>query len=137
MLNKLFFLSLILISSSFAEEVCKDGQIKYTEHQKEVIKNVKICKDSEGSIYSTNCSKLKCNFLKEPFKRPLDFRKYAGTMGSPGFKACRELKGSPQIIKYKFNGEKYWLDDARCIVDKKTFVSNAIILEVWKSYILD
>ncbi|PIK16127.1 hypothetical protein [Halobacteriovorax sp. JY17] len=138
MLNKVILLSLFLGKPVYAKEVCGVGQIKYIKNQKEIVQNLKFCKESEGgSIYSQNCSERKCHFLKEPFKRPVDLRKYASTMGSPGFKVCRELKGSPQIIKYKFNDQKFWDDDARCIVDEKTFVSNSILLEMWKDYILN
>ncbi len=139
MLSRILFLSLLFISSALAEEVCKDGQIKYVEKQKEIIKNVKFCKNKnveQANIYSVNCSKKECSFLKEPFKRPVDLRRYASTMGSAGFKVCRELKGSPQIVQYKFNSDKYWDDDSRCIVDKNTFVSNSILLDIWKDFIL-
>jgi hypothetical protein len=134
LLMTLFFLS----TTISAKEVCSTGKIKYTYKQKEKIEVVDMCEDINGLgefVYSPDCKGLECKVLKDPFKRPVNLKKYSSSIGSPGFKVCRELKGSPQIIKYQFKS-KAWKQDSRCIFNKKSFVSNAILMKIWKDYIL-
>ena len=137
MLTKLT-IALLLTFSTFAGEICSSGKIKYTFKQKEKIESVQLCESSDKygeMIYSKNCKGLKCKILKEPFKRPVNLKKYAQAIGSPGFKVCRELKGSPQIIKYQINKSE-WKQDSRCIFNKSTFVSINVLMEIWKDFIL-
>lgn len=135
---KLFIIILLFSPFVSGEEICGVGKIKYILKQKEVIKTVSMCENIKKFgeyIYSINCRALDCRFVKDPYKKPISLKKYARSVGSPGFKVCRELKGSPQIIQYQLNS-KEWKQDARCIFGKSSFVSNHILMSIWKDYIL-
>ncbi|WP_127717392.1 hypothetical protein [Halobacteriovorax sp. HLS] len=128
----------ILISSSQAKETCSAGKIKFINNQKEKIEKLTFCTDSDKYgefIYSKDCQGLSCNFLKDPYKRPANLSKYAKSVGSPGFKLCRELKGSPQIIQYQVNSDE-WKQDSRCFFGKSSFVSINVLMTIWKDFIV-
>ena len=134
-------LSFLIISSiALAEESCKKGKIKYT--YKKELKEIEMqyCTDEDSRdkfIYSKNCKGLSCEQVKDPAKRPINLGKYPSAVGSPGFKVCRELGGSPQIIEYKINGKDYWEQSSRCIFNEETFVSNNLLIKLWKPYLLN
>lgn len=131
--SKIIFL---LIVSSFqvgAEEVCKNGEIRYMHNQKYVSNVQRFCME-KNKVYSLGCKGNKCDFLQSPEKRPVDISQSNSTLGSPGFKVCRALGGQPQIFEYRFSDQKDWTEDSRCIFGKDEFVSNDMILGLWKDY---
>tara|TARA_R110002072_G_scaffold534_7_gene4219 strand:+ start:115086 stop:115481 length:396 start_codon:yes stop_codon:yes gene_type:complete len=124
---------------TMALEECNVGTIEFTNKQKKIQKKMSFCFDQDKRdkyIYSKNCKGLKCKPLLLPEKRPVDISKYKFSVGSPGFKVCRELKGSPQIIKYQLGKDKKWNQSARCIFDDETFVSTNLLFKIWKGLII-
>ncbi|MCP4915233.1 MAG: hypothetical protein GY909_19085 [Oligoflexia bacterium] len=138
MRTNLFIIFLVFLSTNIlAEEKCSEGMIEYIYKKKKVKKKLNFCFDKDKRdkyIYSTNCKGLKCKPLLIPEKRPVNISHYKSSIGSPGFKVCRELGGSPQIIKYKF--DKKWNQSSRCIFNDSTFASNNLLLKLWKGLII-
>lgn len=139
MLIKTILTTLLLSSIGLAGENCTKGSIKYTHNKESKQENIVFCFDEDKRdkfIYSKNCKGLKCDQVKEPWRKGIDLGKYPSSVGSPGFKVCRELGGSPQIIEFQINDEE-WNQSSRCIFNDDTFVSNNLLIKLWKPYILD
>lgn len=133
----LIFLLAIFSVGLMAKEKCSEGTIQYIYKKKKIEKKLSFCFDEDKRdkyIYSKNCKGLKCKQLLIPEKRPVNIKQYKSSIGSPGFKVCRELGGSPQIIKYSFG--KKWNQSSRCIFDDSTFASNNLLLKLWKGLII-
>ena len=140
MQNKLliFFASFSLAFSVHSIEQCGKGVIKFTYKNQEKQIDEVFCYDEDRFdqyIYSKDCSSLACKELVNPAARPISLRSYPSTVGSPGFKICRELGGSPQIIEFQFKSTD-WHQSSRCIFSNNTFVSNNLLIKLWKPYIL-
>lgn len=120
-----------------AEEHCEKIKIKYIENQDEKMTQVEACLDKDERdryIYSKSCQGLKCRVLSKPEARPVSLKDYKSSIGSPGFKVCRELKGSPQIFSYKYLGKWYKTD--RCLFENGSFASTNLIFKLWDGFIL-
>lgn len=131
----LFFIPLV----SFASEICKVGEIKYVHNKNDIIQKMEFCVDTTDNgkfVFSKNCSGSACKALSDPSSKPIDLRKYKSSIGSPGFKVCRELGGQPQLYFYRFDSKEEWQDDSRCIFSEKEFVSNALLFNMWQPYII-
>lgn len=118
-------------------ETCTNVETKHVEGQDEKSSRTEACvrKDERDIyIYSKNCKGLECKVLKEPATKPVSLRGYKRSIGSPGFKVCRELEGSPQIFSYKYSGKWYKTD--RCIFEDGSFASTNLLLKLWDGYIL-
>lgn len=134
-----FILFSILFTNlnAFSKERCGLGVIKFTYKTKVKIEKEVFCYDEDKNnkfIYSRNCKSLKCKELATPAARPIDLSVYPHSIGSPGFKVCRELGGSPQIIEFKFNSSG-WHQSSRCIFSNDTYISNDLLIKLWKPYI--
>lgn len=132
---------LILLFSlpAYSAEKCEQGEVRYIHNKKSISQKLKFCVEetNRGSfVLSDSCSGKACKLLENPAARPVDLTSYKGTVGSPGFKVCRELGGQPQIFEYKFNSAEDWTKDSRCIFSEKDFVSNDVLLTLWKDYML-
>jgi hypothetical protein len=139
MLNKIYFLFSLIIQPLFvsASETCGPSQIEYIEDQKKVAVYTELCvsKDERGQLfYSKNCAQMNCSILKKESLKFISLEEYEPSIGSPGFKVCRELGGLPQIIDYNFKDQ--WHQGSRCIFDKDTFVSNDLLIKLWKDFII-
>lgn len=133
MQSKIIFLLMLTSFRIDAAEVCKSGEIRYM-HNKKYVSNVQSFCHEGNQIYSLSCKGKNCDFLQAPEKRPVDISSTNPTVGSPGFKVCRALGGQPQIFEYRFSDQKDWTEDSRCIFGKDEFVSNDMILGLWKDY---
>lgn len=139
MLIKSILITILLSSIGFAKESCTKGSIRYIHNKKIKKENIVFCIDQDKRdkfIYSKNCKGLMCDQVKEPWRKGIDLGKYPSSVGSPGFKVCRELGGSPQIIEFQINDGE-WNQSSRCMFNNKTFVSNNLLIKLWKPYILD
>lgn len=137
MIFKYFIIIISFFSLCDAKEICSTGEISYIFKQKKVIQNLEFCFDKDkrdNYIYSKNCMGLSCKEVQNPHEKPLILSKYKHSIGSPGFKVCRELGGSPQIINFKIKNESH--QGSRCIFNDTTFVSNNLLMKIWKDYIL-
>ncbi len=51
-------------------------------------------------------------------------------LGNPTFQLCRQMGGTPELLKMKRNG--VWVDADRCILsDGKSFVSGDLLMELF------
>lgn len=135
-------LCFLLLTQAFAEESCGPGKIKYTNKGKEVVKALSFCVQVEKRgilLTSITCKGGQCKELKDPHKRPVNLGKYPDTIGSPGFKVCRELGGSPQIIEYQYPDKfkDQWKQSSRCLFREDTFASNNFLMKLWKPFIIE
>lgn len=142
MLNKTLIFTLFITCSMVVDaSECGPGKIKYIFNQKEVIKDIDLCvlEEKRGIILlSPSCKDQSCKEIMDPHKRPINLSKYSETLGSPGFKVCKELGGKPQILEFLFPSKykKDWQQSSRCIFNENTFVSNNFLLKLWKGYIV-
>jgi len=130
-------IGIILFSSSVSAEECGRGNISYYLNNKKISTDEKFCFDQDERskyIYSQDCTGLKCKILKNPEERPVSLLGYKSSIGSPGFKVCRELGGTPQIVEYKLKEHQGKID--RCIFSEKTFVSNDLLMKLWKGFVI-
>lgn len=140
MLNKSIFHFFFLFLFSFAifASDCLPAKIKIINLQKEVVSQETICFlppsiNRITYIVSESCAKKKCEILQRK-KRPLIIKNYMKNFGSPGFKLCDALGGSPQIFEYLIKKDSFQ-NTERCLFGKKDFVEIALLSNEWKSFV--
>ncbi|MBP9681304.1 MAG: hypothetical protein KBD76_07860 [Bacteriovorax sp.] len=136
MLNK--WLTLFFWSSTLCASDCTPARIKMINFQKEVITQEVICflppaSNRNTYIVSESCVEKKCEILKRE-KKPIIINHYMKNFGSPGFKLCDALGGSPQIFEFQVNTDKY-LSTERCLFGENDFVEIALLSHEWKHLI--
>ncbi len=125
----LFFVISSVAASENSQLTCISGKIKVTAFGDETIQREKFCFDKDfAGIYSSSCRKNDCQAFKNP-KRYYPNELYT-KYGSPGFKLCRALQGTPEIIE--FYAEKEWHGTDRC-----TFSDGFVDTDTLLDYYLD
>ncbi|EQC47592.1 hypothetical protein [Bacteriovorax sp. Seq25_V] len=137
-MNKIILILMaIVLNFSLRAEICGKGEITYFDTGKKISNSLSFCFDKDERsefIYSKDCSKLKCKVLQNPKDRPVALMRYKSSIGSPGFKVCRELGGTPQIVEFSLKQNTGKL--GRCIFTNQTFVSNDLLMKLWKGFII-
>lgn len=116
-----------------AKETCGPGVIQYLDEGKEIVERKRFClEDSELNkfIYSESCKGRACKPLTD---FALETIELGGRhdIGSPLFKLCREIGGSPQIITFSFDKVEDY-KGSRCLFKDGTFVSNGLLMHVYR-----
>ncbi|MBC7539795.1 MAG: hypothetical protein H7281_13320, partial [Bacteriovorax sp.] len=92
-------------------------------------------KTSDGMLFyvSKTCLNDQCEILKRSPKKVV-IKNYYANIGSPGFKLCMELGGTPQIFDFQDEKDK-WKNTERCFFGKNDFVEISFLTREWKSFI--
>lgn len=83
-------------------------------------------------LISKKCYKKKCTNIHR-FPTSIEIKNFFAPVGSPGFKLCKKLQGSPQIMEY-WTGKK-WVLTSRCIFSKDEYVEIDYLIGKWKIFI--
>jgi len=142
MKNRITNIFIFLIALSYTglvySSTCEDMKIKIIYDRKTKINKEKMCRfiESDKTMYfmSESCLFYACDVLKKK-KVKLVIPDYYSSIGSPGFKLCRDLGGLPQIYEYQEKQNKNWESTERCIFNDKDFVEISFLTYEWKNYI--
>ncbi|OFZ16221.1 MAG: hypothetical protein A2Z20_00100 [Bdellovibrionales bacterium RBG_16_40_8] len=97
-------------------------QVEFGKVKEEV---VEYCyNENKTKLLSKSCYQPKCKALNVIKK--YKFTELFSQVGKPGFKLCRELKGTPQIIEFYVDKKPYKLD--RCLFSDGSFVDTDHLL---------
>lgn len=129
-----YFVSLLLIAlttSAVAEEKkhkkCEESKIRIETFSEVKTIEEKICYGEEVvNFTSLSCKKQKCSAFK--FPKRFYISEFLGPMGTPGFKLCREVGGSPEIVEIFVGG--LWYRTDRCLF-KDGFVDTDSLLDFY------
>ena len=118
---------ILLIPFTAFSENCFTGNIKLKKFGKIEMFKAKYCTNENATVLiSHSCASKKCDALK--IEKPIDENSLFSEVGKPGFKLCRELKGSPQIVE--FNVGRRWFKLDRCLFESDmSFVDTGTLLE--------
>ena len=141
MFNKIFlmimFLFLFLIQNTLAYEAsCVNGKIKWFKMGKEKYEKRSYCLFSyqdQSFFISKSCYQEPC-LAKQEIKKPIFVKDYYSEYGTPVFKLCKALLGTPHIMSYQWKGE--WIASNRCVFKDSSYVQGAYLLIRWKEYII-
>ncbi len=113
---------------SFANDkwLCQDGKISVVEFGNETTSDSQYCYNSDKTaLISKDCAGGSCPAVQ--LKKIYSASELLSPSGKPGFKLCRELGGSPQIISFLASGKFYKLD--RCVFKEGSFVDTDTLLQ--------
>jgi hypothetical protein len=122
---------------SVVERCIRAGKLRYRDEKKEKSARAAYCRiavDSSDRRYwvSEACRALDCKPLAEP-RMPVRLPKESSQIGTPGFKLCLLLKGTPQLVEY-FDGT--WKENDRCIFSETEFVETSLLVMLWRDLLL-
>lgn len=130
----MIFLFLFFIQTAAAAEVknfeCQEaGKIRFRYAGREVEESSSYCYNPKRSVFiSKSCrDSNKCAAHKVDVCEPGNWV-LQGKFGTPGFRLCQAVKGSPQLLEF-FDGKKWWSMD-RCYFEAdQSFVDTGILLK--------
>jgi hypothetical protein len=100
------------------------GRVKYILDKNEIIESADYCiQEITGHIISKSCygEKSKCQALAASGVH-IERGRLTSEFGTPVFKVCRIVGGSPQIFSYFKSGK--WIEISRCLFPDKSFIDN-------------
>ena len=128
---KVWFIIAFLLFTLSMQAKCINGKIEYIFNRKKIIEKSSYCFGDE--LISQKCSHKKCSQIEQP-PRPIKIPDYTSQYGTPGFKLCFALQGSPQIMKYW--NEKDWIATSRCIFTKDEYIEIEALMKKWRNFIV-
>lgn len=118
-------------------EDCVLAKTKIIYEGKSQIENEVLCtkRTNEKMLFyvSKSCAEDRCDILTMP-KHKLEIKNYKSLTGSPGFKLCEALSGTPQIFEFNITN-KNWQVSERCFFNQKDFVEISLLTAEWKKHI--
>lgn len=138
-MKTLFFAMAFYSSFAHAKPGCEKMRIKVIYDKKPIITEEVLCiKKAAGNLIfyiSESCVNNGCEILTRD-KAPLSIKDYTSRIGSPSFKLCTELGGTPQIFEYtNIKMKEEWRSTERCLFNQKDFVETPLLTHEWKSFI--
>lgn len=106
---------------------CEAAKIRIETFSEVKVLEEKICYGEDiANFTSASCKKQKCSAYKAPKRYYM--HEFLGPMGTPGFKLCREVGGTPEIVEI-FVGD-LWHRTDRCVF-KDGFVDTDSLLDFY------
>ena len=127
-LNNILFLTLLISFNIGASEIeCTKGIISQFRDGNELKENSHFCYNQDKTrLTSYGCQKNQC----VPTTGPIKMNDLFSSIGTPGFKLCRQLGGRPEIIEFFVDSKGYKLD--RCWF-KNEFINTGLLFRYLKS----
>lgn len=130
----MIFLALLISSLAFSFEpsqlTCEaEGKIRFQFAAREVQEASAYCFDASRSTFiSKSCLDFKKCAAGQAKVCDVGDWIFQGSVGSPGFKLCQAVKGSPQILEF-YDGKKWWSMD-RCFFESdQSYIDTGILIE--------
>ncbi len=136
MIMKILIALILLVPLEFAFGECFSVETKIIFHSSPEMDQEVFCERHLGQILfyvSKSCETSQCSLLKAK-RSPIMIQDYHGQMGSPGFKLCRALKGTPQIVEWRRDQTQKWQSFGRCFMGDD-FVEIGLLVNLWKPFI--
>ena len=130
--------AVLLLSLTANAKDCFLGKLRYLKRGKRVVENSTYCflksiKRKTPYIVSQKCYLKKCEIIKNG-PHPVVVTNSASNYGTPGFKLCEKLQGSPQLFEYKTKNK--WFETGRCIFGHDSYVEIPYLIDTWQKFIL-
>ncbi len=111
-------LSLSMAHASDGKITCEKGFLRMNDDGKKAIEKSEYCfNEDKNVLYSKGFELKKLKKIKV----------HESGSANPGFELCAALKGEPQFVEFKAEGEWYKLD--RCLFADKSYIDTGFLYQ--------
>ena len=108
--------------------ICSQGKIEQTTFGKTTSETSNYCyNETKNQLISKDCYLTHCE--KKLSNKKYKMKDLYSDIGKPGFKLCRELSGTPQIINFFVDKKSYQLD--RCLFKNENYIDTDYLLSLF------
>lgn len=126
---KFLFYIIFLSGNIFAD--CVSHNISIVQNQKRITNKEDLCEFTYKNLkffVSKKCSEKQNECLSLLREEAVDVKNAFSEIGSPGFKLCYAVKGSPQIFEFEKN--KITEESDRCILGDGLWIEIPLLMKL-------